>query len=540
MGGNGARPVTHGDLPTPVVVDALKELFANSSVSLDVQRYLVDGFLCGFSLGHVDQGHATGIPRNLESARVHPEVVARKLDQEVKAKRVAGPFQSSPFSNLVVSPVGVVPKKEPGKFRMIHHLSYPKGESVNDQISQECKMVTFDRIDDAVKAVQCTGTGCWLSKTDIASAYRIVPVNPSDYHLLGMVWDGQYYYDRCLPMGCASSCAIFQCFSTALKNVALEKVVKCRLCHILDDFLFISPSESGCREDLNGFLRMSEHIGVPISEEKTEGPSQVLVFLGIEIDTVKGELRLPIGKVEECRSIVLESSRRSKLTLRELQRLIGKLSFACSVVVPGRAFLRRLINMTIGLKSPFHKVRLNKGCKLDLEVWLSFLAEFNGRSMFLDEHWSQSVQVHLYTDAAGAVGFGAVLGRHWCRAMWPNQWKERGIMFKEAYPILVALHLWGEQLTNRRLLCHTDNMAVKSAVNSMTSKCPFAMAVIRQIVTLCLRHNILLRAEHIPGVQNDLADAISRFQDERFWKIVKEKGLRMNGHPQLIGKLPLL
>ena len=59
---------------------------------------------------------------------------------------------------------------------------------------------------------------------------------------------------------------------------------------------------------------------------------------------------------------------RKKVTLKEVQSLGGLLNFACSVIKPGRAFLRRLIDLTVGIRSPHHLIRLNKEVKEDLKV----------------------------------------------------------------------------------------------------------------------------------------------------------------------------
>lgn len=66
---------------------------------------------------------------------------------------------------------------------------------------------------------------------------------------------------------------------------------------------------------------------------------------------------LPPDKLEKCRTLVhvYQFSRCKKVTLQELQSLIGVLNFACLVVVPGRAFLRRLIDLTIGVKKPYYR-----------------------------------------------------------------------------------------------------------------------------------------------------------------------------------------
>ncbi|KAG9463655.1 hypothetical protein GDO78_021355 [Eleutherodactylus coqui] len=63
---------------------------------------------------------------------------------------MAGPFREPPFPNLHVSPLGLVPKKEAGKFHLIHHLSFPSGESVNDGISKEQAAVSYTSFDRAL------------------------------------------------------------------------------------------------------------------------------------------------------------------------------------------------------------------------------------------------------------------------------------------------------------------------------------------------------------------------------------------------------
>ena len=75
------------------------------------------------------------------------------------------------------------------------------------------------------------------------------------------------------------------------------------------------------------------------------------------------EKRLPIDKLQKNKNLLSVFQNRKKVTLKELQLLIGLLNFACSVVSPGRTFLRRLIDLTKGLKHPNHKKRLNKEAK---------------------------------------------------------------------------------------------------------------------------------------------------------------------------------
>ena len=78
----------------------------------------------------------------------------RKIEGEVEKGRVAGPFDNIPFPNLRCSPIGLVPKKNPGEFRLIHHLSWPEGNSVNHHIDPTMASVKYASFDDAIKLIQ--------------------------------------------------------------------------------------------------------------------------------------------------------------------------------------------------------------------------------------------------------------------------------------------------------------------------------------------------------------------------------------------------
>lgn len=62
-----------------------------------------------------------------------------------------------PFSNLQCSPIGIVPKKEIDEFRLIHHLSYPDGASINEFIPDELCSVSYATVDDAIKQIKKLG-----------------------------------------------------------------------------------------------------------------------------------------------------------------------------------------------------------------------------------------------------------------------------------------------------------------------------------------------------------------------------------------------
>lgn len=86
---------------------------------------------------------------------------------------------------------------------------------------------------------------------------------------------------------------------------------------------------------------------------------------GIELDTVSDKvqkLQESIAHLRKCRSV----------TLQQLQPVIGLLNFACRVISPGRAFLQRLINLTIGISRPGYHIRLT--AEADLAAWHCFIS----------------------------------------------------------------------------------------------------------------------------------------------------------------------
>ena len=86
---------------------------------------MIDGFSFGFRVEFVGTSQLR-LASNLRSAKDQPEILAAKLEKEWSAGRVVGPFSRPPFDNFISSPLGVVPKKTPGEFRIIHIFVIPR------------------------------------------------------------------------------------------------------------------------------------------------------------------------------------------------------------------------------------------------------------------------------------------------------------------------------------------------------------------------------------------------------------------------------
>ena len=466
------------------------------------------GFRHGFALGstHVSPGDAG---TNLPSCSLAPQVIDAYLETETRAGRIGGPFHPTPSWITRFSPIGLIPKQSPGSFRVIHHLSFPAGDSVNDTIPRDLTYVQYGSIDEALSLISSFPQP-YLAKTDIKSAFRMVPVRPADTAALGFRWRGRAYVDFRLPMGCASSSRIFQSVSDALVWVAQNKFGAGPIVSVLDDFLFVSGSKQECASSLAGFQAMCHNLCIPLRSDKTVAPCRSLTFLGVILDVERNELRLPADKLERARSSIAQLISRRKAPLRLIRECAGLLSFACVAVPLGRPFLRRLFDLSRGVSRPHHRVTITRESRLDMRAWLLFLDRFPGRATMNHRRWLLEPGLVLETDASSSIGLGAVCGDDWMLGTWPAALKESPICVLELVAVAVAVHVWREKFTRRCVLVRSDNSAVVACISSQSSRSPEMMAWLRFLFLTAVTHDILVRAVHTPGVVNDAADALSR------------------------------
>ena len=126
---------------TPLNIKRFEQLLKQTEYNVEETKFLVDGFTQGFDIGYRGaqkrQSHSQNIPFTVGN-----EIeLWNKIMKEVKAKRVAGPYDNIPFENFIQSPVGLV-QKAGNKTQLIFHLSYQfsdedNGKSLNASTPKE-------------------------------------------------------------------------------------------------------------------------------------------------------------------------------------------------------------------------------------------------------------------------------------------------------------------------------------------------------------------------------------------------------------------
>ena len=206
--------------------------------------------------------------------------------KEVQAKRYAGPYEQIPFDNYIQSPIGLVPKDQGRKTRLIFHLSYPRGTgtSVNACIPKDYCTVKYPDFNDAVKMCLDEGRNAAMGKSDMSMAFRHVPMRVEDFrYLILKAYHPKtnkvyYFVDKCLPFGSSISCKHFQSISDCIAYVVSYRTKKPTL-NYLDDYFFVALMKAGCDWQVDTFSGSLQRYKFPsITGENILGNNQINFF----------------------------------------------------------------------------------------------------------------------------------------------------------------------------------------------------------------------------------------------------------------------
>ena len=224
-----------------------------------------------------------------------------------------------------------------------------------------------------------------------------------------------------LPFGLTSSCRKWELYATALHYFLKKRFGVDCIVHYIDDYLFVLESRELAVEQLEVALSLCRRLGLPMSVEKTEGPTTSLTFLGIELDTVKMTAKLSDKKLSELRALLDQWKNKTAATANEIQSLAGVLNFACYVIRPGRAYKRRIYEAGEAARVKGTGLsRLSADMKKDLQWWIQLAPTWNGISLLDAQQWEDAPLIELYTDAC-EDGYGAVYGNEWFYGEWTRR-----------------------------------------------------------------------------------------------------------------------
>jgi hypothetical protein len=466
------------------------------------------------------EGDRTATPpvRNHPDARAHPHETARLILQEVQLGRMIGPFypHQSPLPYTKISPLNIVPKKD--TWRLINDLSSPHLNSVNDGIYS--MPTDWQLIQDALQLIRDMGRGCHLAKMDVKSAYRLLPIHHSDWHLFGCVIENLLFIDTYMPFGCRSSGCIWERYAQAMQWILQHKFNVPPTARWVDDFLFVlDPVNSASM--LVKANEVFNELGVPMDPNKQEGPTTSLVYIGYTLDSVAMTIGTSSKQREKVMPLLDQACSRS-ISLCDLEKLIGKLEFMSLAVRVGRSYMyytRRTLVLHLQRKEStvstmpdsMYYIHLTADSKAEMRWWKSALADDVTCSIDLHLPWPISAVPIEPTSDASEWGCGAYCNGQYISVPWNDEiklitditsGKRRNMPLCEAIGVAIAVSTWKQVFAGQRVLFHTDCTAVVAGVNKGRASIrasEWLHAVYAYINELCCSYSIDLRAQHIKG-----------------------------------------
>ncbi|XP_017162018.1 uncharacterized protein LOC103469647 [Poecilia reticulata] len=313
-------------------------------------------------------------------------------------------------------------------------------------------------IDHAIKLIRSAGRGAWLSKADITSAFKVLPIHPDFWRFFGVVWKGAFYFTVRLTFGCCSSPKIFDSLPEALCWILINTYKLPYVIHLLDDFLVVTPPSSPPRSGLNALTQAFSQLGIPLSEEKTVGPRTSLEFLGITLDSLSFQASpSPKRSTEIRQKLILSNFLLADKCSKQLLSLLDHLNYAIRIIPQEKSFISHLLSKAASIPSLHGSLAIDHSCKLEMRLWHYFLSSWNGISFFYNDFLTYPEDIQLFTDAAPSIGFGGYYKEKWFADTWPLEFKSlqnasappSSTLF-ELYPILIAAILWGHEWSKKK------------------------------------------------------------------------------------------
>ena len=284
--------------------------------------------------------------------------------------------------------------------------------------------------------------------------------------LIGFRWCNLLFFDKVVPMGLRSAAYICQRVTNAV--VYAHRQFGYWSINYLDDFGSAEKAEDAWSSyNLLGHILTA--VGVEEVMQKAVPPMTRMEFLGNTVDTIKKTIEVSDSRKIELMELISTWENKTFFNKKQLQSLIGKLSFVTNCVRPGRIFVSRLLQ-SLKQCSDSTKYSVDSEIMKDLQWWKQFLPTFKGTAIL----WLQDSLTYekLLASDASLVGGGAVHRKQFFHFKFP-EWilqQTSNIAQREMITICVAIKMWSQQLAGRVVRFYTDNENCMYAINHGRSK----------------------------------------------------------------------
>lgn len=420
----------------------------------------------------------------------------------VPTKREQGEFISNIFSR---------PKPD-GSVRIILDLS-----KLNDEVEKlHFKMNSLQTALDMIRPQ------CYMASVDLRDAYYSVKIHEQDQKLLKFWWRDKLFQFVGMPNGLTSAPRTFTKLLTPVFAHLRQQGHECF--PYIDDTFVIADTMDGTRKSARALAKTLDELGFVIHLKKSVlTPTQKLVFLGFEINSVQMTVKPTGEKVAKFMRAVHDLKQKLRPTIRQVAGLIGLMVAYLPAVKYGGAYIKGLeIDKNLALK----RQRGNFDAKMSIsqEAWVDINWWVINLPLASRAIEAAHPEITIYTDAS-LQGWGAYT-EHIGEApiITGGKWKPEEAGNHINVLELKAIHHGLRSLVPKdktHIKVMTDNTTALSYIKNMggahSQECN---GEAKKIWQFCEQNNMWLYPAHIPGVLNVEADKASRkFSDDIEWEL---------------------
>ena len=484
----------------------------------------------GFPLGLSSLPDLACSTRNHGSAYMWYDHVDKFICSEVTEGGMSGPFAQAPWWNIIVSPLMTAHKKVRTR-RTVFDATFGE-KSLNNSTPSDLYMglpckYTFPKIQDYKEMILACGTGAYMWKRDLSRFFLQLPLDPSEYHRVGVVWRGLIFFFVGLAFGLRHSGLqgqkVTDAVSWILRRLGLEDEDEkpYQVVNYVDDLGGVEANLNRANTAYNKLNWLLEDLGLKESLKKAEPPSTCITYLGVQFDSVNMTMSVPPDKITEIKAEIQLWKRKTTITKKELQSLLGKLFWVAKVVRYARPFMGRLLAQLRAVSNlkDGKKVKLTDESRKDILWWSQYLEKFNGINMMVNEDPIPLSFQQLLDDPhaicagdATPTGGGAWHGReYWCRNL-PDHLLDTKIPIhiKEFWVMIVSAKQWGDAWTGQCIVLYCDNDSVCDTIVHKKPRDPSLLSLLREFLYVAVSKKFFPVIRKIGTKENEMADHISR------------------------------
>ena len=450
------------------------------------------------------------------------------------------------FSGLMTRP------KPNGSVRIILNLSAPVGRAVNEGINNEDFPTSMSSTTKWLRVLHKAGKGSKMCKVDWSDAYKHIPVSAADNDLQWFEWGGRAFKELCLVFGGVSSAGIFDRLAKIVLFIVIRQagISADLVCQHLDDCCAAAPLGSSILETYdNTFASVALELGVKLAPrddpEKSFGPSQTGIILGVHYNTVTWTWALPDEKLLRLLHLLKELMGRDNAAQHVIWTLVGKIQHVKPLVPAGKFNIYHLVKANGVSTDRNFSVTLTRGFNSQCWFWFSMLKLCSGAGPIPDPDlglppWA----IDVYTDSAGgsrdgSKGAGAVTPFWWSFIPWSPKinFGATSDSGRRLGRMMSALELVGPLIVLSAGYAWCRNSAVKIWVDNSgsvfiwrkgySSSCSLSTTLVKAISTVAAGlgcHVDLVKISRCSTPLADMADALSKCAFNRFWSLADSAG----------------